>query len=128
MGSAVTGFNVGKGLEFCPSCGKRLVPTRKSVGESVTCVLACPKCDYVKPITPESPVIPKATERAPQRHIAIIGEEEAKLRTMPTVKIECPKCGNLEAEWWMVQTRGADESPTQFFKCTRCGYTWREMA
>lgn len=115
-------------MEFCPICGKRLVPARRSEGERVIVVLACPRCDYTKPVTSETPVVPKATEHPTQRHIAIIGEEEARLRTMPTVKIGCPKCDNTEAEWWMVQTRGADESPTQFFKCTRCGYTWREMA
>jgi DNA-directed RNA polymerase subunit M len=26
----------------------------------------------------------------------------------------------------MVQTRRADESATQFFRCTKCGHTWRE--
>ncbi|MCD6114052.1 MAG: transcription factor S, partial [Thermoprotei archaeon] len=39
---------------------------------------------------------------------------------------ECPKCGNREAYVWMMQTRAADEPPTRFYRCTKCGYTWRE--
>lgn len=70
----------------------------------------------------------KVVEHPTTEQIAIIDDKTANIRTMPTVKIECPKCGNKEAFWWFVQTRGADESPTQFFRCTKCQYTWREMA
>ncbi len=38
----------------------------------------------------------------------------------------CPKCGNNTANVWQVQTRGSDESSTQFLKCLRCGFTHRE--
>jgi DNA-directed RNA polymerase subunit M/transcription elongation factor TFIIS len=27
---------------------------------------------------------------------------------------------------WIVQTRGSDESSTQFMRCVKCGYTFRE--
>ncbi|MEM4865380.1 MAG: hypothetical protein QXY09_02690 [Acidilobaceae archaeon] len=27
-----------------------------------------------------------------------------------------------------MQTRAADEPPTRFYRCTKCGYTWREYA
>lgn len=37
----------------------------------------------------------------------------------------CPKCGNNQARWWIVQTDSADEPSTQFFRCTRCMHTWR---
>jgi len=57
-----------------------------------------------------------------------IGKKEQKLQTLPTVTIECPKCGNNQAYTWQVQTRGADESSTQFFRCTKCGYTFREYS
>jgi len=42
--------------------------------------------------------------------------------------MECPKCGNNQVYVWQVQTRGADESSTQFFRCTKCGYTFREYS
>ena len=44
----------------------------------------------------------------------------------PITKEDCPKCGNTEAEYWIQQTRAADEAPTRFLKCTKCKYTWRE--
>jgi len=46
--------------------------------------------------------------------------------TMPTVKIECPKCGHDEAYWYSQQTRAADEPETQFFICKKCNHKWRK--
>jgi len=60
--------------------------------------------------------------------IVVIGEGERGLRTTPETNAECPRCGNMRASWWMVQTRRADESPTQFYRCTECGHTWREYS
>ncbi|HXS59203.1 MAG TPA: zinc ribbon domain-containing protein [Candidatus Sulfopaludibacter sp.] len=37
----------------------------------------------------------------------------------------CPKCGNNQSRWWIVQTDSADEPSTQFFRCTKCMHTWR---
>jgi len=115
-------------MEFCPKCGMRLAPVQKGSGKTVHILLICPKCGYEKHATSKKPTLPKVMEHGAQDKIAVISRDEAKLRTMPIFKTECPKCGNLEAYWWMVQTRGADESPTQFFRCTKCGHTWREMA
>ena len=42
------------------------------------------------------------------------------------VRIECPKCGNMEAYAWQMQTRSADEGATTFYRCTKCGHSWRE--
>ena len=113
-------------MEFCPKCGTKLTPTRKKKGKKNTIVLSCPKCRYKK--QPASPVVAvsKTIEHTPQELIAVIGKEEQKLRTLPTVRIECPKCGNNLAYVWQVQTRGSDESSTQFFRCTKCNYTFRE--
>ncbi len=57
--------------------------------------------------------------------IVVVGKKERKLSTMPKTKILCEKCSNNEAFWWMVQTRSIDESMTQFYRCTKCGHTWR---
>ncbi len=114
-------------MEFCPNCGTRLVLRRKGSKGDSRVALVCTKCGYSKEADKEEPITMRPIERAPQERIAVIGEKEAKIQTMPTAKMECPRCGNREANWWMVQTRGADESPTQFFRCTQCGYTWREM-
>lgn len=85
-------------------------------------MFTCPKCGY-ELSSKEKEVRRIKRER---ENVVVIGREEQKLRTLPTAKAECPKCGNKRAFYWMVQTRGADESSTQFFRCTKCSYTWRE--
>jgi DNA-directed RNA polymerase subunit M len=105
----------------------RLIPIRKEEEKSKDVLLTCPKCKYKKPLT-KKVTIQRIIEHNAQEDITVIGRKEAKIRTMPTVKVECQKCSSKEAYWWIVQTRGADESPTQFFRCTRCKHTWREMA
>ena len=114
-------------MEFCPKCGSRLAPKKKKRGGKV--VLACPKCGYEKKTARVvAAVFQPVVEHPPQEPIAVIGKEEQKLRTLPTVKIECPKCGHNLAYAWQVQTRGSDESSTQFFRCTKCNYTFREYS
>jgi len=115
-------------MEFCPKCGTRLAPTKKKKGKKSTLILSCPKCSYKKPAAGPVAAVSKTIEHSPQELIAVIGKEEQKLRTLPTVKIECPKCGNRVAYVWQVQTRGSDESSTQFFRCTKCNYTFREYS
>ncbi|MEM1538870.1 MAG: transcription factor S [Candidatus Bathyarchaeia archaeon] len=119
-------------MEFCPKCGTRLVPKRgksdKKEKEFLT--LVCTKCGYKKEIgeSEAAPKIAKVIRPNPQQLVAVIGKEEQKLRTLSTVRVECPKCGNNTAYVWQVQTRGADESSTQFLRCTKCGYTFREYS
>jgi len=91
-------------------------------------VFICSKCSFTKDAAKQESTAVAPIDRMQQDQVAVIGEEEAKIRTMPTMRSECSKCHNNEVYWWMVQTRGADESPTQFFRCTQCGYTWRESA
>jgi DNA-directed RNA polymerase subunit M len=117
-------------MEFCPKCGSRLTPKKLKTGKSSSVVLVCPKCGYKKKETGEKvePKVAKVIQHKPQERVAVIGKEEQKLRTLPTVRVECPKCGNNLAYVWQVQTRGADESSTQFLRCTKCGYTFREYS
>jgi len=116
-------------MEFCPKCGTRLVPKRGKEPKKSNLIMACPKCGYKKrQPAKQFASIAKVIEHTPQETIAIIGKEEQKLRVLPTVRIECPKCGNNLAYVWQVQTRGSDESSTQFFRCTKCNHTFREYS
>uniref|UniRef100_A0A7C2NZB0 Transcription factor S n=1 Tax=candidate division WOR-3 bacterium TaxID=2052148 RepID=A0A7C2NZB0_UNCW3 len=116
-------------MEFCPKCGTRLVPKNVKSGKKESLSLICPKCGYKKTMAEEeAPKVAKIIKPNPQRLVAVIGKEEQELRTLPTVQVECPKCGNNLAYVWQVQTRGADESSTQFLRCTKCGYTFREYS
>jgi DNA-directed RNA polymerase subunit M len=56
----------------------------------------------------------------------IFFDEEQEVATKPTFAIKCPECEHNLAFWWMRQLRSADESEVRFFKCVKCGYTWRE--
>jgi len=107
-------------MRFCPKCGTTLMPAKKER----RVVLRCPKCNYVT----KKPTKAVSKIRQEKEKIVVIGKEEQKIRTLPKTKAECPKCGYNEAFYWIVQTRGADESSTQFFRCVRCGATWRETS
>ena len=120
-------------MEFCPSCGMRLVLKQDISNDERKFSLVCFKCEYKKPITKDEPFTPKMgnlnnEEISEQKQITVIDEKHMKLRTMPVTKIVCPICKNRTAYWWMVQTRSADESSTQFFRCTKCDHTWRKSA
>jgi len=117
-------------VEFCPKCNSRLVPKKKKSGEKASIVFVCLKCDYKRRVVSDkvTPKVAKVIPHNPQQLVAVIGKEEQKLRTLPTLRIECPRCGNNLAYVWQVQTRGTDESSTQFLRCTKCGYTFREYS
>jgi DNA-directed RNA polymerase subunit M len=108
-------------VEFCPKCGSTLVVEKAED----RIVLACRKCGYSKEPEERTVILARRIEHSPREQIVVIKEEE-QLRTLPTAKIECPRCGNNLAYFWQVQTRSADESATSFYKCTKCGYTFRE--
>ncbi|MEZ0249118.1 MAG: transcription factor S [Thermoproteus sp.] len=109
-------------MRFCPRDGSLLVPTRK--GE--TTVLRCPKCGYEEPINDATKSAYRSKSVVEKKNEILVASAMAE--TLPKTKAICPKCGNEEAYVWMQQTRAADEPPTRFYRCTRCGYTWREYA
>jgi DNA-directed RNA polymerase subunit M len=88
-------------------------------------VLACPKCGEE---TKRSDPIVQKFQNAKESVVVIGKEDEKRIQTLPTMKVSCQKCGNGKAFYWMVQTRGGDEAMTQFFRCTKCGRTWRESS
>jgi DNA-directed RNA polymerase subunit M len=54
-------------------------------------------------------------------------EEGANFEGKPTANdVTCDECGHGAAWYTIKQTASADEPPTRFFKCTECGYRWRE--
>ena len=81
----------------------------------------CRKCGFEKEAEDVEIVIRTSNKR---EDVPIIEGED--LRTLPTTNAICPECGNREAFWWLRQLRAADESEVRFFRCTKCGKTWRE--
>jgi DNA-directed RNA polymerase subunit M len=116
-------------LEFCVDCGSRLVPKKVTSGGQVLLMLVCTKCKFKKQEDIEDVKSNgKIIEHSPKQYVAVIGKEEQKLSTLPTVHSECPRCGNNTANVWLVQTRGSEESSTQFLRCTTCSFTFRESS
>jgi DNA-directed RNA polymerase subunit M len=114
-------------MEFCHKCGSRLTLKKTKTGKKIKIKLICLKCGYTKKEikkTLTSKVL-KNKENV-QKFVTVITKEEQKLNTLPTLKVECPKCGNKKVYVWQVQTRGGDESSTQFMRCTKCDHTFRE--
>jgi transcription factor S len=113
-------------MEFCPKCGSMLVP-QKTEGKVV---MVCPKCGYIlkeTPVIADSKVGGKVIKHNLQQQVTVIGKAD-EVDTMPTMRMECPKCGNMLVYVWQVQTRGGDEASTQFFRCTKCNHTFREYS
>jgi DNA-directed RNA polymerase subunit M len=86
-------------------------------------VLVCRKCGAEYRLTGEKFVISETMHES-KKGVVVMGKEEFA-GELPTTKIVCPKCSNLEAFWWMQQTRAADEPPTLFYRCKKCSYSWR---
>jgi len=110
-------------VRFCPKCGTRLMRVKEEDGEYLAC--PNPNCGYKAKFEGATLVPVIRSEKSPRDKITVIDKGD-ELRPFPTVEVECPNCGHTEAEFWSVQTRSSDEGATQFFRCTRCGYTWRE--
>ena len=103
-------------LKTCPKCGSLMIA--KKEGDKV--VLVCQGCGYREASEGEHRFETKTKEKSE----IIVVEKDVKL--LPTTKKKCPRCGYGEAYYELRQTRAADEPPTQFFICKKCGYKWRE--
>ena len=105
-------------MKFCPKCEIKLKNSDSG--------LQCLKCGYTEGQTVK-PIKKIIEEQEPQREFTVFEGNEGE-ETLPTIKIECEKCGHDQAVWWMFQTRSADEPTTQFYRCLECRYTWRNYA
>jgi DNA-directed RNA polymerase subunit M len=99
---------------FCEKCKSLMLPK----GEKIVCT----RCGFERSAGKKDRYKVSSTEK--EKNKLLIVDEEIK--TLPTIRAECTKCGNKEAEWWLLQTRKADESEPRFFRCTECKFTWRE--
>jgi transcription factor S len=115
---------------FCPNCGSRLTPQKTKVGEEVSIVLSCAKCGYAKQDGNDriGETLAKQIRHDNKQESVTVIPKEADVSTLPTMKMECPKCGNRLCFVWQVQTRGGNEAMTQFFRCTKCSHTFREYS
>jgi len=101
-------------VEFCPKCKSIMIYQ----GDKAV----CRKCGYEKEADDDFDLV--ITTKRSEEEIPVI--EGDNIKTLPTTNVICPQCGNNEAYWWLRQLRAADESEVRFFRCTKCGKTWRE--
>jgi DNA-directed RNA polymerase subunit M len=106
-------------MRFCEECGSLLSTDWKNHH------YICSRCGTTEKLLED---ITYTNQNLYNSKIVVIGKNEKKLSPLPQTNIFCPKCENNKAYWWMVQTRSMDESSTQFYRCTKCGYTWREYS
>ncbi|MBV9177582.1 MAG: transcription factor S [Nitrososphaeraceae archaeon] len=114
-------------MEFCPKCNTRM---ERRIEQND--IMVCPKCGYkeeYKNIDNNGEVAtinsPQPPAQSKKTTFEVTGLSDANPAPLPTMDIECPKCGNNTASWWMAQTRSANESSTRFYRCTKCNHTWR---
>lgn len=97
-----------------------MYPTEKGGNK----VLKCKKCGAIEKIDKKAKEKYNLEEKIHATGKTVVVSEEYD--TKPKTRELCPKCGNKEAYYWFVQTRAEDESATKFYRCTKCGHTWRE--
>jgi transcription factor S len=100
-------------MEFCPKCGCVLTKSGKTT--------KCARCNYR---TKDKLKISTSEKIEQGKRIGVVKDKDTDV--FPKVNAVCDKCGHREAYFWSAQTRSADEAETRFFKCTKCGNTWRE--
>ena len=86
-------------------------------------LLVCPSCKYSTSEIQST----KITEdiKRDDKSFGVADKNDVKLNPVVDIDDPCTKCGNNKAEFWSEQTRSGDEGETRFFRCTKCGLTWR---
>ena len=106
-------------MQFCDSCGSMM----RSDGDRMVC--SNDDCGETAEQDAERAAQFTSTE-AQSGDELIETEEGAEFEGKPTATdIVCDECGYGEAWYTIKQTASADEPPTRFFKCKKCGYRWR---
>lgn len=103
---------------FCPNCKSLMFPAGPGK-------MKCRKCGHeVAQGGSEEDGATKTRSLKEERVRVVV--EKGEPSALPKTRAACPKCEFNEAYWMMQQTRKADEAPTRFYICVRCGHRWRE--
>ena len=101
---------------FCPNCKSLMYPAGGN--------LLCRKCGHKVTNTKSDADAAKTRSLNDERPRVVTDINDPSI--LPITKNACPKCSHNEAYWMMQQTRKADEAPTRFYICVKCGHRWRE--
>ncbi|MHA1594819.1 MAG: transcription factor S [Candidatus Baldrarchaeia archaeon] len=112
-------------MKFCPECGSMLRPKKDDKGNVI---LICEICGYSEKnqgSLEQEYTISSKINHSPGESELVLVDETKMVKTLPTIQVICPKCGNNRAYYYQLQTRRADEGMTTFLRCTKCNYVWR---
>ena len=104
-------------MHFCPTCGNLLL--LENDGHMRFFCRTCPYIYKLKTrVVSEAPLERKEVDD-------VLGGPDA-WKNADQTEANCSKCGNDRAYYQQLQIRSADEPMTTFYKCTECGFRWRE--
>lgn len=101
---------------FCKRCWSILFPKK----ENGNTILQC-SCGFKE--VKEGGVQLKEQGCKEENEVAVI---EKEVNVLPICDHLCVKCGNNKAYYEIKQMRSADEPPSKFTKCIKCGHTERD--
>ncbi|CAL8085000.1 unnamed protein product [Orchesella dallaii] len=119
-----------KKFKFCPTCGNLLClkcASSKSGSSGEEWVRKCKACPYVQPILSKHRYPSYIGQEGEGEEADIVESSKADEYRQRT-EVLCPKCSHMEAFFYQMQTRSADEPMTTFYECCnkQCKLTWRE--
>ena len=85
--------------------------------------LRCNSCGFKKDLSADIKEEYSVEKKVKSEATVIMRGDESGMKS--TVREICPKCGHDRASYELLQTRSADEAPTRFFTCEKCGHKWR---
>ena len=113
-------------MEFCPKCGGMMLPFKEEIIiEDLKEYLRCNSCGYTKDISEDTKDEYYVGKKVESEDTVIMIEDERGVG--PTTKEPCPKCGEYRVFRDIRQVKGIAEGPTIFFRCKKCGHTWRDQ-
>ncbi|CAD2217484.1 DNA-directed RNA polymerase III subunit RPC10 [Angomonas deanei] len=112
---------------FCPFCGTLLLLQEQESS------FVCSTCTYVHRIREGAPLtithdFSDSNKKMDDIEDGMVSHDvsgEGQIITM-NCQNEKSLCDSSKAYYIQVQMRSADEPPTTFFKCVKCGFQWRQ--
>ncbi len=102
----------------CPKCGG-IMMTKRIDGRLY---YVCLKCGYKEPVKS----MKLSSEQPGDSELVVLSSDDKRKNASMTDLVSCPRCGHTPVLYIEMQTRSADEPPTRFYKCPKCGYSRRE--